>query len=78
MKLAERKSRLAFETSDTARERGEHRAVCVEAFPHFAVLRLKGLQHEIRISWTGLYEHAARLEAEVARRDHLMKRRRAA
>jgi hypothetical protein len=67
--LEQRKTKLTFETADQFREAGKDRAVIVEAEPEYAVFRLKGTRHRIRVSWVGLYQFAARCEAERALRD---------
>jgi hypothetical protein len=67
--LEQRKTKLTFETADGIRETGRHRAVVIEAEPEYAVFRLKGTRHRIRVSWAGLYQFAAKCEADRARRD---------
>lgn len=61
--LSKRKSKLIFETSDVIRERGRYRPVTIEANPEYAVLRLKGTRKRILMSWAGLYNAAAKVEA---------------
>jgi len=73
--LDQRKTRLTFQTADELRETGKTRAVIIEAEPAFAVFRLKGTRHRISVSWVGLYQFAAKCEADRARRDKLTDRR---
>ena len=72
--LEQRKTKLTFETADVFHEAGKDRAVIVEAEPEFAVLRLKGTNHRIRVSWVGLYQFAAKCEADRAHREKLAER----
>jgi hypothetical protein len=72
--LEQRKTKLTFETADYYKERSKSRAVVIEAEPEYAVFRLKGTRHRIRVSWVGLYQFAARCEADRARRDKLAER----
>jgi hypothetical protein len=72
--LEQRKTRLTFETADGIRETGRYRAVVVEAEPESAIFRLKGTRHRIRVSWAGLYQFAARCEADRIRRDKALER----
>jgi hypothetical protein len=65
--LAERKTRLVFETSDQVRECGAWRPVIVEAHAGYAVLRLKGLRGRFEICYGTVYQQAARIAAERAR-----------
>jgi hypothetical protein len=67
--LRERKTRLTFETADELRERGDYRAVVVEAEPTHAVLRLKGLRNRVSISWGAVYQFAMKLRADQLRRE---------
>ncbi len=73
--LDQRKTRLTFQTADELRESGKSRAVVIEAEPEYAVFRLKGTRHRISISWVGLYQFAAKCEADRARRDKLTGRK---
>jgi hypothetical protein len=70
--LAERKSRLKFATADTVFSRGRRRAVCVEATPLAAVMRLKGesASSALHVSWATLYSYAAEM-TELARRNRM-------
>jgi hypothetical protein len=45
-KLTQRKSKLIFETADAKKSRGRYREVVIEAFPEYALVRLKGMQPE--------------------------------
>lgn len=65
--LSERKTRLTFETAATVRERGRSREVVIEAQPYLALVRLKGTRKTFPISYTTIYETAARIEAERVR-----------
>jgi len=67
--LLARKTRLTFETADTIRERGKLREVVVEAHPGYAVIRLKNTRKRFELSWGGMYQIAAKLEADNVRRE---------
>ena len=73
--LAERKTRLVFETSDQVRERGAWRSVIVEAHPGYAVVRLKGLRGRFEICYGTVYQEAARIAAERKRRERAASKR---
>jgi hypothetical protein len=73
--LAERKTRLVFETSDQVRERGAWRSVIVEAHPGYAVVRLKGLRGRFEICYGTVYQAAAHIAAERNRRERANKRK---
>jgi hypothetical protein len=75
--LANRKTRLIFETEDAVRERGAVRQVIVHATPRFALMRLKGLRRKFLVSYAAVYALAVRIEVE-ARRAEKRKERRAA
>jgi hypothetical protein len=62
--LASAKTRTILETADTHLERGKWRQVIVEAYPHHALLRLKGTRQGVTVSWAGMYQHMMRLKAE--------------
>jgi len=65
--LAQRKSKLTIETSDTVRERGKLREVTIEATPYYAVVRLKGLRARFEVSWAGIYDQAVKIAVEKQR-----------
>jgi hypothetical protein len=73
--LADRKTKLIFETSDQVRERGAYRQVVVEARPSYAVLRLKGLRTSFQLCYGTAYQMAARFEAERKRAEMKGKKR---
>lgn len=65
--LAERKTKLVFETAETVRECGRSRSVIIEAQPYIALVRLKGTRKAFPISYGAIYHAAARLAAVEAR-----------
>ncbi len=65
--LADRKTRLVFETSDQVLERGAYRPVIIEAHPGYAVLCLKGPRTRYEICYGTVYQQAARIAAERRR-----------
>jgi hypothetical protein len=62
--LAERKTRLVFETADVVHECGHDRQVAVEAHPGYAVVRLKGTRQGYCISYGAIYHAAVRLTVQ--------------
>jgi len=58
--LAERKTRLVFETADTVFDGGS-RQVVVEARPTYAIVRLKGRRSGYLISYAAIYSAAVKL-----------------
>ena len=58
-RLAERKTRLSLITNQTARYRGQDRAVVVEVSPEIATLRLLGTRTRYEVSWRGVFDYAA-------------------
>jgi len=69
-KLAKRKTRLQFETSDIFR----HRPVIVEADAYLARIRLKGTRTRFEISWGAIYTAAAKLETARRLKEYRAKR----
>lgn len=67
MRLTDRKTRLVFETADEIRERGKYRQVVIEAQPTHATIRLKGTHKRLLLSWAGIYQFAAKAEADRIR-----------
>ena len=65
--LAQRKTRLVFETDDSIYERGHSRQVIVEAHPSYAVVRLKGTRKGYSICYAAIYHAAVRLAVEAER-----------
>lgn len=65
-RLAERKTRLIFETAAKARYRGEDRPIIVEPrmSGHSLSVRLKGTRVAYEISWRWIFDRAAMLEAD--------------
>jgi hypothetical protein len=49
--------------------------VVIEAFPEYALVRLKGMRKRFAITWVGVYEHAALLEANKVRAERAAKRK---
>jgi hypothetical protein len=74
-KLTQRKSKLIFETADAKKSRGRYREVVIEAFPEYALVRLKGMRKRFAITWVGVYEHAALLEANKVMAEKREKRK---
>lgn len=62
-KLANRKTRLAFETEALFRGR----ALCVSCDPFTLVIRGKGRRHGLPVSWHSIYTLAAMQEANRKR-----------
>jgi hypothetical protein len=62
--ITNRKSRLAFVTSDEVRYRGRYRRVIVEVHRDgtTADVRLEGTRARFPFSFGGLYNHAVKLE----------------
>lgn len=58
--LEKRKSQLRIMTSDTVFDRGRRREVVIEAHPHYAVVRLKGMRSGFEISYAGIYNLAVK------------------
>ena len=73
--LSNRKTKLTFETADTARERGRWRYVVIECEPTHAVVRLKGTRTRFSIEWSAIYAAAAKLAAASALRDAQLKKK---
>lgn len=68
--IAQRKTRLRFETSGTVRGRG----VIIEADAYLARVRLKGMRTAYEISWEGIYWQAAKVAAEKRRAERKTRR----
>ena len=66
--LAQRKTRLVFETEDFVFERGRQRQVIVEARPAYAMVRLKGARKAFSICYAAVYQLACKIEADEERR----------
>ena len=65
--LSKRKSKLTFETEDVLKERGKFRQVIIEAQPHVAYVRLKGMREAFPISYGAIYHMAAKIAANEKR-----------
>jgi hypothetical protein len=65
-RLSDRKTRLSFETGQTARYRSKDRAIIVEPDMRGDVVafRLKGTRVRFELTWRGVYDHAAAVAAE--------------
>jgi hypothetical protein len=75
MRVAERKTRLTFETDATMMYRGEARSIVIEVPDgHTVALRLKGTRQRLLASWEGIYVHAAKREAERQRAERKITR----
>lgn len=66
-RLAERKTRLTVITNAMARYRGKDRDVVVEIKADTAVLRLSGTRTRYEVSWRGVFDWAAKVQAERER-----------
>lgn len=89
-RLAERKTRLTFETEETVRsysrpKRGSRnrprqiqRQIIIETdhTGYGGFVRLKGARVRMPFSWQGVYEAACRVEAERRRRERKQRRKR--
>jgi hypothetical protein len=64
--LSKRKTRLSVEFSDSVRERGKLREVCMDFTPYGVKVRLKGLRSCFEVSPASVYNLA--VMKEVARR----------
>jgi len=73
--LNKRKSRLIFTTSDTIRYKGRDREVVVEVTPFIATCRLAGTRTRYEMSWSGIFQHAARVFADKQRAERKAKRK---
>lgn len=65
--LDQRKTRLAFTTCDTVRDRGRLRPVVIDAQPYYAMVRLQGTRTAFPISWAAIYHAAARIKSQQDR-----------
>ena len=74
--LISRKSRLAFVSEDTVRERGRYRRVIVEVSRDgtTADIRLEGLRTRFPISFAAVYGLAVKLEVAKQRAEKKAKR----
>ncbi len=66
-RIAERKSRLTFETDQEIRYRGKMRAVIVEPSPFFCTVRLKGSRVRYEVPWYAVYLKGAQIFADQQR-----------
>ena len=67
-RLAERKTRLVFETSDSVFERSQSRQIVIEARPAYCIVRLKGQRRGFPICYAAIYSRAVQMAAEDSRR----------
>jgi hypothetical protein len=58
-KLADRRTRLRFETSSEVRRR----PLVVEVRPRYLIIKLKGLRRTLTLDWETIYDCAAKMEA---------------
>ncbi len=75
-KLAQRKTRLIFETGEMVRYRGKLREVIVCAETFGGYVRLKGTKQRLPFSYAALYDHSAKLYANQLRAEKQTKKRR--
>jgi hypothetical protein len=68
MRVAQRKTRLIFETDDFIFERGQNRQIVIDARASYCLMRLKGQRRAISAPYALLYTTAARTIAEMERR----------
>ena len=75
-RLAQRKTRLTFETEATERYRGRERAIVVETDGEgfTASFRLKGTRVRYEASWVGLFHFAAKIAADRAKAERKARR----
>lgn len=74
--LSTRKTKLTFETGDCARFRGKLREVIIECeSPFTANVRLKGTRQRLPISYSAIYDLAAKLEAIRVRAEKQARRK---
>lgn len=71
--LAQRKTRLTFETDTLVRRR----PVVVEPEPLVCVVRLKGTRQRYPISWETIFMHAAEIAARKLREERKLRRQQA-
>jgi hypothetical protein len=64
MRLAERKTKLTAITNATARYRGRERAVVADILPDTVAVRLLGTRTRYEVSWRGIFDYAAKVQAE--------------
>ncbi|HEV2133762.1 MAG TPA: hypothetical protein VGR47_05820 [Terracidiphilus sp.] len=68
-RLAQRKTRLIFETEDCVFERSQNRHIIIEARPAHCCLRLKGGRKRFAVGYAEIYQYAIELaEKREARR----------
>jgi hypothetical protein len=72
--LAQRKTRLVFETEDAIFERGRNRQIVIEARPGYCYLRLKGSRRRYPICYAAIYHRAVDIASDQARRDKAAKK----
>ncbi len=70
-RLAQRKTRLIFETEDCIFERGQNRQIVIDARPAYCLLRLKGQRRTFGVSYAAVYHEALHRAAESERRQKL-------
>jgi hypothetical protein len=73
--LVKRKSRLIFTTADTVRYKGREREIVIEVSPFIATCRLAGTRTRYEMSWSGIFQHAARVYADRLRAERKAKKK---
>lgn len=68
MRVAQRKTRLVFETDDFIFERGQNRQIVIDAKPAYCTMRLKGQRRTFAIGYAAIYQEAIRLTRDWDRR----------
>lgn len=68
IRIANRVTRLMFETDDFIYDTGQQRRVIVEARPAYAKLRLKGTRRSYSIPYSAVYQAAVRMDLDANRR----------
>jgi hypothetical protein len=74
-RLDSRKTRLIFTTCDTVRERGKLREIILEPTPYLVSIRLKGCRQRLTLSYGAIYNLAAKIAAEAARKERIEKKK---
>ena len=73
-KLAERATRLRFQTSAEVRSCGASRPIIITATPLCCVVRLLGTRQEFTVTWEAIHDPAGRQAADRARAERKSKK----
>lgn len=74
-KLAERKSKLKVEFSDTIKSRGKLREIIMEFSPYLVMVRLKGMRTGYPITAASIFNRAAFIHAEHVKAERAANRK---